>query len=51
LLIHLQEQTQEQPQAPGGHVVTQAALLRTARLIMKGQAMVEASIWNTGDKK
>ncbi len=44
-------QTQEQPQAPGGHVVTQAALLRTARLIMKGQAMVEASIWNTGDKK
>ena len=35
---------------PGGCEVTQAALLRTARLIMRGEAMVPASIWNSGDK-
>ena len=35
---------------PGGGEVTQAALLRTARLIMRGEAMVPASIWNSGDK-
>jgi len=28
--------------------VTQAALLRTARLIMQGVAMVPAAIWNSG---
>jgi 4-oxalomesaconate tautomerase len=35
---------------PGGCEVTQAALLRTARLIMRGEAMVPAFIWNSGDK-
>jgi 4-oxalomesaconate tautomerase len=35
---------------PGGCEVTQAALLRTARLIMRGEAMVPAAIWNSGDK-
>jgi len=35
---------------PGGFEVTQAALLRTARLIMRGEAMVPAAIWNSGDK-
>jgi 4-oxalomesaconate tautomerase len=35
---------------PGGFEVTQAALLRTARLIMRGEAMVSAAIWNSGDK-
>ena len=35
---------------PGGCEVTQAALLRTARLIMRGEAMVPAPIWNSGDK-
>ena len=35
---------------PGGFEVTQAALLRTARLIMRGEAMVPAPIWNSGDK-
>jgi len=34
---------------PGGFAVTQAALLRTARLIMQGVAMVPAAIWNSGD--
>jgi len=32
------------PQAP--HNVTRAALLRTARLIMRGQVMIPASIWS-----
>jgi 4-oxalomesaconate tautomerase len=35
---------------PGGCEVTQAALLRTARLIMRGEAMVPAVIWNSGEK-
>jgi 4-oxalomesaconate tautomerase len=35
---------------PGGHEVTQAALLRTARLIMRGEAMVPSAVWNFGDK-
>ena len=35
---------------PGGFEVTQAALLRTARLIMRGEAMVPAAIWNSGEK-
>ena len=42
-------QTREAPGLPGGHEVTQAALLRTARLIMRGEAMVPAHIWNSGD--
>ena len=42
-------QTREAPALPGGHEVTQAALLRTARLIMRGEAMVPAHIWNSGD--
>jgi 4-oxalomesaconate tautomerase len=42
-------QTREAPELPGGHEVTQAALLRTARLIMRGEAMVPAHIWNSGD--
>lgn len=33
--------------APGGAVrVTRAALLRTARLLMRGEAMVPAAVWN-----
>ena len=43
----LQTQTAD---VPGGIEVTQAALLRTARLIMRGEAMVPASVWNSGDK-
>ena len=42
-------QTRAAPELPGGHEVTQAALLRTARLIMRGEAMVPAHIWNSGD--
>ncbi len=42
-------QTRTAPDLPGGHEVTQAALLRTARLIMRGEAMVPAPIWNSGD--
>ena len=42
-------QTRAAPELPGGHEVTQAALLRTARLIMRGEAMVPAPIWNSGD--
>lgn len=34
---------------PGGVEVLQAALLRTARLIMRGEALVPAHIWNSGD--
>jgi 4-oxalomesaconate tautomerase len=43
-------QTRAAPHLPGGHEVTQAALLRTARLIMRGEAMVPSSVWNSGDK-
>ena len=43
-------QTRSAPELPGGHEVTQAALLRTARLIMRGEAMVPSSVWNSGDK-
>ena len=43
-------QTRTAPDLPGGHEVTQAALLRTARLIMRGEAMVPAAIWNSGEK-
>ena len=43
-------QTRAAPHLPGGHEVTQAALLRTARLIMRGEAMVTSSVWNSGDK-
>jgi len=43
-------QTRSAPDLPGGMEVTQAALLRTARLIMRGEAMVPAHIWNSGDK-
>ena len=39
-------QTRSAPELPGGHEVTQAALLRTARLIMRGEAMVPSSVWN-----
>ena len=42
-------QTRAAPKLPGGHEVTQAALLRTARLIMRGEAMVPAHIWNSGE--
>jgi 4-oxalomesaconate tautomerase len=38
-------QTEPAPQLPGGQNVTQAALLRTARLLMQGEAMVPASVW------
>lgn len=31
--------------------VTRAALLRTARLIMRGEVMVPTSVWNKGDNK
>jgi len=44
--VVLQTQTAD---VPGGIEVTQAALLRTARLIMRGEAMVPASVWNSGD--
>lgn len=43
-------QTRTAPELPGGHEVTQAALLRTARLIMRGEVMVPAQIWNSGEK-
>ena len=39
-------QTQPAPHLPGGQNVTQAALLRTARLLMRGQVMVPASLWS-----
>jgi 4-oxalomesaconate tautomerase len=38
-------QTEPAPQLPGGQNVTQAALLRTARLLMQGEAMVPVSVW------
>ena len=39
-------QTQVASELPGGQNVTQAALLRTARLLMRGEAMVPASVWS-----
>jgi 4-oxalomesaconate tautomerase len=39
-------QTEPAPHLPGGQNVTQAALLRTARLLMRGEAMVPASVWS-----
>ena len=39
-------QTEPAPNLPGGQNVTQAALLRTARLLMRGEAMVPASLWS-----
>lgn len=38
-------QTEPASHLPGGQWVTQAALLRTARLLMRGEAMVPSSIW------
>lgn len=38
-------QTEAASHLPGGQLVKQAALLRTARLLMRGEAMVPASIW------
>jgi 4-oxalomesaconate tautomerase len=38
-------QTEPAPHLPGGQHVKQAALLRTARLLMRGEAMVPASLW------
>jgi 4-oxalomesaconate tautomerase len=38
-------QTEAASHLPGGQLVTQAALLRTARLLMRGEAMVPSSIW------
>jgi 4-oxalomesaconate tautomerase len=38
-------QTEPASQLPGGQLVTQAALLRTARLLMRGEVMVPASVW------
>ena len=42
-------QTRAAPELPGEYEVTQAALLRTARLIMRGEAMVPWSVWSSGD--
>ena len=39
-------QTQVASELPGGQNVTQAALLRTARLLMRGEALVPASVWS-----
>jgi len=39
-------QTQPASHLPGGQLVKQAALLRTARLLMRGEAMVPSSIWS-----
>ena len=38
-------QTEPASHLPGGQLVKQAALLRTARLLMRGEAMVPSSIW------
>jgi len=38
-------QTEPAPNLPGRQNVTRAALLRTARLLMRGEAMVPASLW------
>jgi len=42
-------QTEPAPHLPGAQNVTQAALLRTARLLMRGEVMVPNSIWS-GDQ-
>ena len=39
-------QTEPAPHLPGAQNVTQAALLRTARLLMRGEVMVPNSIWS-----
>lgn len=39
-------ETEAAAQLPGGQKVTKAALLRTARLLMRGEVMVPASVWN-----
>ncbi|MFY8191896.1 MAG: 4-oxalomesaconate tautomerase [Limnohabitans sp.] len=38
-------QTEPASHLPGGQLVKQAALLRTARLLMRGEAMVPSSAW------
>ena len=38
-------QTEPASHLPGGQLVKQAALLRTARLLMRGEAMVPSSVW------
>jgi 4-oxalomesaconate tautomerase len=38
-------QTEPASHLPGGQLVKQAALLRTARLLMRGEAMVPSSTW------
>ena len=42
-------QTEPASHLPGGQLVKQAALLRTARLLMRGEAMVPSSIWQGQD--
>ncbi len=37
--------SREAPGVPGGRVVTESALLRTARLIMRGEVMIPHRIW------
>jgi 4-oxalomesaconate tautomerase len=37
--------SREAPEAPGGRVVTESALLRTARLIMRGEVMIPRRVW------
>jgi 4-oxalomesaconate tautomerase len=39
-------QTEPAADLPGGQLVKQAALLRTARLLMRGETMVPSSIWS-----
>ena len=39
-------QTEPAGDLPGGQLVKQAALLRTARLLMRGETMVPSSIWS-----
>jgi 4-oxalomesaconate tautomerase len=39
-------QTEPASDLPGGQLVKQAALLRTARLLMRGETMVPSSIWS-----
>jgi len=38
-------ETEAAAQLPGGQKVTKAALLRTARLLMRGEVMVPAAVW------
>ena len=37
--------SREAPGVPGGRVVTESALLRTARLIMRGEVRIPHRIW------